>query len=1029
MTLIQEYLDLTSQYSKEYGDLTIILMQNGAFFESYGLKDDAENVFGCKLIDFSKICDLNIVDKKLPGGSNMMINNYKVVNAGFKIHLIDKYLKKLQDNGFTIVVFEEDGEIDPTTNRIKRIQTGIYSPGTYFCENDHEILTNNVVCLWIEIKKTKINKMMKNMVYIGISVIDNYTGVSYMSEIHEEYNKNPTTFDSLENYISIYNPTETIVISNLSNNEIKDVVSFINIKSKSIHMVELTNEENKNTMKALKCEKQNYQKSLLNQFYKINDIDSFMLPFYDNVYATQSFCFLLDFIYLHNPHLIEKISEPIFETNNNKLILANHSLKQLNIIDDNNGTGKYSSIVKMLNECLTPMGKRMFIHKFLNPVTDISYLETEYTITEYILSHNFDYNYGQIKQLLNQVKDIKKTIRHIFLQKASPKLLYQLYKTCNIAFNIHQFVSNNYTTTNNNILLGHFVNFVSLTDDITKLNTYLENHLILNLCQNIDNISKIDESFIKSGVDVELDTKLKTLMESQDQLTACRDYFHSLIEKYETNKSKKPNKKTIEQTEKNDEDIENKKKYFVNIDETEKSRFKLLATNRRCKLIEELIKNKDSVELKYKSTFSQTETNFTLSLDITFDKVTTSNLCISNNQIETLCKNVTQIKLDLLDVITRVYQTRILCELQLYQNNIDNICDFITSIDLCFSKAFIANKYNYCKPIIKQTNKSFVKATELRHCLIENLQQDELYVSNDVELGNNVDGILLYGTNAVGKTSFIKSIGISIIMAQAGLYVPASSFIFNPYKCILTRILGNDNIFKRQSTFEVEMSELNIILRKSNEFSLVLGDELCSGTESTSAIGLFVSGMQELSELSCSFIFATHLHEIVNYDEIVSLNNVVMKHMSVVYNSELDCLVYNRKLQDGPGTSMYGLEVCKSLNLPQKFLENALKVRNKYYKETTSVLEQKQSHFNSKHIQGGICEKCKQNIAVDVHHLIYQNEANEKGIIKQNGLLFNKNNKANLLNLCEECHDLNHKEKKKYKKTKTTNGMILTEIL
>ena len=115
----------------------------------------------------------------------------------------------------------------------------------------------------------------------------------------------------------------------------------------------------------------------------------------------------------------------------------------------------------------------------------------------------------------------------------------------------------------------------------------------------------------------------------------------------------------------------------------------------------------------------------------------------------------------------------------------------------------------------------------MRHCLIEHLQQNELYISNDISLGTpetSVDGVLLYGTNAVGKTSFIRSLGIAVIMAQAGLYVPCSSFHFQPYKYIFTRILGNDNIFKGLSTFAVEMSELITILRLADDKSLFLGD-------------------------------------------------------------------------------------------------------------------------------------------------------------------------------------------------------------
>ena len=90
-------------------------------------------------------------------------------------------------------------------------------------------------------------------------------------------------------------------------------------------------------------------------------------------------------------------------------------------------------------------------------------------------------------------------------------------------------------------------------------------------------------------------------------------------------------------------------------------------------------------------------------------------------------------------------------------------------------------------PVIDKTaKKSFLKAKDMRHILIENLNENETYVPNDIELGTNTsqNGILLYGTNAVGKTSFIKALGISIIMAQAGMYVPAEYFVYKPYNSI-----------------------------------------------------------------------------------------------------------------------------------------------------------------------------------------------------------------------------------------------------
>ena len=126
------------------------------------------------------------------------------------------------------------------------------------------------------------------------------------------------------------------------------------------------------------------------------------------------------------------------------------------------------------------------------------------------------------------------------------------------------------------------------------------------------------------------------------------------------------------------------------------------------------------------------------------------------------------------------------------------------------------------------------------------------------------------------------------------------------------------------------MTELRSILKNANENSLILGDELCSGTESTSALSIFTAGIKYLSNKNCSFIFATHFHEIINYSEIKELDSFKLLHMSVVYDRVNDRLIYDRKLKEGPGDNMYGLEVCKSLNLPEDFLEMAHDIRNKY---------------------------------------------------------------------------------------------------
>ena len=1006
MKLIEEYFELTKKYQEEYGENTIVLMQVGSFFEIYGIIDKKlDTTTGSKIVNISQICELNIVEKNTCVGKN------NVVMAGFKDTMIEKYIKKIQQAEFTSVVYTQDQAIKNTSRSL----AGIFSPGTYF-SNESRKLTNNITCIWIELINNTVLVKGK-FVVVGIANIDIYTGKTSIFQFKETYINNPTTYDELERFISIYNPSEVIIISNLPNKEIEDVINFTNIKCSLIHKINTSSENttsNQMVLRANNCEKQIYQKEILTKFYKVNDYNIFIQNFYENNIATQAFCFLLDFVYQHNPHLVNKISEPIFENCSDRLILANHSLKQLNIIDDDTYNGKYSSVLKMLNECLTPMGKRKFSYNFLNPTTNINYLKKEYDITEYLLKDYTKYN-TLLKNNLSNIKDLSKWERQIFLKKITPKSFYNLYNNILIVKNIYESIIKDNII--KDYLQDNEKDILFVGEYCVNITQFISENIDLNYSREIDQINNFDVNFIKPGVDINLDNKTDFLRESEFKLESIRVYLNDLIE----NREKK-----------------GKSTDFVKIHETEKNNFKLITTSRRCKLLQESLPKENVIyTLSYNDLSNNSLSNslnkktFDFKVSKTqfeFQKQTQSNNSISDDQINELCKNISNIKISLKDDISLIFN-KFVEHFENYQTQLECIINFITQIDILYAKSTLAQKYNYCKPTIIQKDKSFVDAKNLRHCLIEQLQTNELYVSNDIILGDkNNDGLLLYGTNAVGKTSLIKALGISVIMAQSGLYVPCSEFNYKPYNYIFTRILGNDNIFKGLSTFAVEMSELRTILRLANENSLVLGDELCSGTENTSAISIFVAGIQKLHKCRSSFIFATHLHEIVDYEEITSLSTVILKHMSVIYNKEQDMLIYDRKLKDGPGNSMYGLEVCKSLSLPQDFLDAANNIRMKYQIEKNSLLSLKTSHFNSKKIVS-LCEKCGKNMGTEVHHLQHQHTANDNGIITSSDSIFHKNNLANLMTLCEDCHnDFHKKDINGCRRVKTTNGYQLQEI-
>ena len=998
MALIKEYFDLTQKYQDDYGVNTILLMQVGSFFEVYGISsENSELITGSKILDFSQICELNVVEK------NTCVGKDNVMMAGFKDIQIEKYIKKIQDAGFTAVVYVQDESAKNTTRSL----AGVFSPGTYF-HTETQNLTNSITCVWIDLVENKL-LMKGKFVVVGVANIDIYTGKTNIFQFKETYVNNPTTYDELERFISIYNPSETIIISNLPDKrEIDCVISYAGITSSLIHKIHITNETTIKMTRVKNCEKQPYQKEILTKFYKFDNYDAFIQNFYENNIATQSFCFLLDFVYQHNPHLVNKISEPTFENCSTRLLLANHSLKQLNIIDDGTiNSSKYSCVSKMLNDCITPMGKRKFMSNILNPIFDEIILKREYDITEYFLSKYTTYS-SFLKTNLSTIKDISKWERQIFIKKITPKAFYNLYNNILTIKNIYDKIEEDTTikeylaTFENNIL-----NIPKYCEEITN---FINNNIDLSIAKDLEQLLNFEVNFIQNRIDENLDKKTLLLKESELKLESISKYLSGLIE----NKEKKNNKNTD----------------YVKIYETEKNNFSLITTSRRCKILEDALPNDITmVSLNYNSQYLHK--NFDLKVSkkqFEFEKQTASNNCIKDEQINSLCKNISSIKVSLKDLILQVYN-KFVVNFEEYHSKLESIVNFITLIDNLYTKSTIAKKYNYCKPNIVKSEKSFVDAKKLRHCLLETFQSNELYVTNDIILGDgNTDGILLYGTNAVGKSTIIRALGISIIMAQAGLYVPCSEFNYMPYKYLFTRIIGNDNIFKGLSTFAVEMSELRTILRLTNENSLILGDELCSGTETLSAISIFVAGIQKLHKCKSSFVFATHLHEIVNYDEITSLDSLKIKHMSVVYDKENDTLIYDRKLKDGPGTSMYGLEVCKSLSLPQDFLDAAYEIRMKYHPESRSILSLKTSQYNSKKIVN-ICEKCKNKKGTEVHHLQHQSEANNDDYITSSDNVFHKNNLANLMTLCNDCHNEEHKKcKKGNKRIKTTKGMQIKDI-
>jgi DNA mismatch repair protein MutS len=311
---------------------------------------------------------------------------------------------------------------------------------------------------------------------------------------------------------------------------------------------------------------------------------------------------------------------------------------------------------------------------------------------------------------------------------------------------------------------------------------------------------------------------------------------------------------------------------------------------------------------------------------------------------------------------------------------------------------------------------------------VEKILDNTNYIPNDVNFINNkINGMLLYGLNGGGKSVFMKSIGINIVLAQAGIFIAAENFEYHPYNKIFTRINKNDNLFMGKSSFEIEMMELKTILNIADKNSLVIGDEVCSTTENISGLSIISTTINYFLKNDISFIFASHIPDINNYINKDLIDKIYIGHLTV--EIEKNKMIYTRKIKDGIGNKNYGLMVANFIFNDKEFEINSLQTQNKILdkhnqKNSKTVVSTSKSTYNKK-LYVDYCYICKDVLNVenknnlDVHHIKEQNtfEKNESKI---------KNKKSNLVVLCKLHHTNVHKNQIKINGwVKTSDGIKL----
>jgi len=207
--------------------------------------------------------------------------------------------------------------------------------------------------------------------------------------------------------------------------------------------------------------------------------------------------------------------------------------------------------------------------------------------------------------------------------------------------------------------------------------------------------------------------------------------------------------------------------------------------------------------------------------------------------------------------------------------------------------------------------------------VIERMMPRESFIPNDVRFEPASRVQLVTGPNMAGKSTILRQIGLVVILAQIGSFVPARAASIGLVDRLFTRVGASDNLSRGQSTFMVEMSETSAILHNATARSLVLLDEIGRGTSTYDGVAIAWAVSEYLHDrIGCKTMFATHYHELMQLPERLAH----AKNMNVAVRETGDTVVFLHRLEPGGTDRSYGIHVAQLAGLPREVVGRAKEV-------------------------------------------------------------------------------------------------------
>ena len=261
---------------------------------------------------------------------------------------------------------------------------------------------------------------------------------------------------------------------------------------------------------------------------------------------------------------------------------------------------------------------------------------------------------------------------------------------------------------------------------------------------------------------------------------------------------------------------------------------------------------------------------------------------------------------------------RVRTQVEHYIKRLQALAKTIATIDVLQSFAVVAETNHYVRPSFNDNNE--IAIVDGRHAVVEKVMGSQEYIPNSIHFDKETSIQLITGPNMSGKSTYMRQLALTVIMAQMGAYVAAKSANIPVFDAIFTRIGAADDLISGQSTFMVEMTEANHALKRASKHSLILFDELGRGTATYDGMALAQAIIEYIyHHVQAKTMFATHYHELTSLSK--ELTNLVNVHVATL---EKDGEVtFLHQIAEGPADKSYGIHVAKIAGLPEELLERA----------------------------------------------------------------------------------------------------------